>query len=97
LVIGVEQWAENWRMRRVERPSIREIHGRTGHHRKTIRPALASKCPPVYRRAPGGSKLDPFRGWIEQQLRSDPHIPSKRLCELAAELGYEGGKTIFDD
>ena len=43
------------------------------------------------------SKLDPLRGWIEEQLRADPRIPSKRLRELAEELGYEGGKTIFDD
>jgi transposase len=59
-VIGVEQWAEIRRMHRVERLSIREIHRRTGLHRKTIRRALVADEPPVYRRAPGGSKLDPF-------------------------------------
>ena len=51
-------------------------------HRKTIRRALASGAaglspPPV------GSKLDPFREWIEEQLRADPRIPSQRLRELA--------------
>jgi hypothetical protein len=97
LVVGVEQWAEVRRMHRVERLSIREIHRRTGLHRRTIRRALASDQPLVYRRAPAGSKLDPFRDWIEEQLRVDPRIPSMRLRELAAELGYEGGKTIFDD
>jgi hypothetical protein len=96
-VIGVEQWAEIRRMHRVERLSIREIHRRTGLHRKTIRRALASDRPPVYRREPSGSKLDSFKGWIEEQLRADPRIPSQRLRELAGELGYEGGKTIFDD
>jgi len=96
-VVGVEQWAEIRRMHRVERLSIREIHRRTGLHRKTIRRALASERPPVYRRGPSASKLDPFRGWVEEQLRTDPRIPSRRLRELAAELGYEGGKTIFDD
>jgi DNA replication protein DnaC len=45
----------------------------------------------------GSSKLDPLKPWIEEQLRADPSIPSKRLRELAEELGYEGGKTIFDD
>jgi transposase len=97
LVVGVEQWAEIRRMHRVERLSVREIHRRTRLHRKTIRRALASDRPPVYRRAPAGSKLDPFKGWIEEQLRADPRIPSQRLRELARELGYEGGKTIFDD
>jgi hypothetical protein len=35
-VIGVEQLAEIRRMHRVERLSIREIHRRTGLHRKTM-------------------------------------------------------------
>jgi hypothetical protein len=96
-VVCVEQWAEIRRMHRVEQRSIREIHRLTGLHRATIRRALASDDPPHYRRAPGPSKLDPLKPWIEEQLRADPGIPSKRLRELAQELGYEGGKTIFDD
>ena len=43
------------------------------------------------------SKLDPFRDWICEQLRADPGIQSLRLREMAGELGYRGGKTIFDD
>jgi hypothetical protein len=43
------------------------------------------------------SKLDPFRDWICEQLAADPGLPSQRLRELAGELGYAGGKTIFDD
>ena len=43
------------------------------------------------------SKLDPFREWICEQLREDPAIQSLRLREMAAELGYAGGKSIFDD
>ena len=46
---------------------------------------------------PAGSKLDPFRDWICEQLREDPTIQSQRLREMASELGYAGGKTIFDD
>src|SRR3954451_13580048 len=84
-------------MHRVERLSIREIGRRTGLHRKTIRRALASDSPPEYSRAPAGSKLDPFRDWICEQLQADPAIQSLRLREMAVELGYEGGKTIFDD
>jgi transposase len=96
-VVGVEQWAEIRRMYRVDRLSIHEISRRTGLHRKTIRRALAAKSPPRYVRAPAGSKVDPFKDWICDQLRSDPRIPSQRLRELAVELGYEGGKTVFDD
>jgi transposase len=96
-VVGVEQWAEIRRMHRVERLSIREISRRTGLHRKTIRRALSSDSPPRYVRAPAGSKLDPFKDWICEQLREEPSIQSLRLWEMAAELGYDGGKTIFDD
>jgi transposase len=96
-VVGVEQWAEVRRMRRVERLSIREISRRTGLHRKTVRRALAADVPPRYSRSPAGSKLDPFKDWICEQLRVEPSIQSLRLREMASEFGYEGGRTIFDD
>lgn len=96
-MVGVEQWAEIRRMHRVERLSIREISRRTGMHRKTVRRALVSEAPPRYVRAPAGSKLDPFKEWICEQLRADQRIPSLRLREMATDLGYEGGKTVFDE
>jgi hypothetical protein len=77
--------------------SIREISRRTGLHRRTIRRALASDEPPRYQRPSASSKLDPFKVWVEEQLRADPRIPSQRLREMAVEVGYVGGKTIFDD
>ena len=96
-MVGVEQWAEIRRLHRVERLSIREISKRTGLHRKTIRRALAASVPPKYRRELAGSKVDPFKDWICEQLAADPRVQSQRLRELATELGYEGGKSIFDD
>jgi transposase len=96
-VVGVEQWAEIRRLYAVERLSIREISRRTGLHRKTVRRALAAAEPPKYARAVTGSKLDPFREWICEQLQADPRIQSQRLREMAGELGYEGGKSIFDE
>ena len=44
-----------------------------------------------------GRSWDPFQEWICEQLRADPLIQSLRLREMAVELGYVGGKTIFDD
>jgi transposase len=96
-VVGVEQWAEIRRLYAVERLSIREISRQTGLHRKTVRRALAAAEPPKYARAVTGSKLDPFREWICEQLQADPRIQSQRLREMAGELGYEGGKSIFDE
>jgi transposase len=96
-VVGVEQWAEVRRLHRVEHVSIREISKRTGLHRTTIRRALAAAEPPRYSRPTGASKLDPLKDWICEQLRADPRIQSQRLREIAGELGYAGGKSIFDD
>ena len=96
-MLGVELWAEIRRLYFVERCSKRAIHRLTGVHRDTITRAIESEVPPKYERAPAGSKLDPFKDWICEQLRADPTIQSLRLREMAAELGYEGGKTIFDD
>jgi transposase len=96
-VVGVQQWAEIRRLVLVEGRSQREVARLTGLARDTVARAVASEAPPRYARAPAGSKLDPFKDWICEQLRSDPSIQSLRLRELAAELGYEGGKTIFDD
>jgi transposase len=97
VVIGVEQWAEVRRLYLVEKRSKRAIHRLTGLHRDTITRALASAVPPRYERAPAGSKLDPFKEWICEQLKVEPTLQSQRLRELAAELGYSGGKSIFDD
>jgi transposase len=96
-LVGVEQWAEIRRLHRVEGVSIREISKRTGLHRKTIRRALAASVPPRYSRPAVGSKVDPFKEWICEQLQADPRIQSQRLREMAAELGYAGGKSVFDD
>jgi transposase len=96
-VVGVEQWAEVRRLHGVERLSIREISRRTGLHRKTVRRALAAAVAPKYSRPVMVSKVDPFKDWICEQLAGDPRIQSQRLREMASEIGYGGGKSIFDD
>jgi transposase len=96
-VVGVQQWAEVRRLQFVRGLSIREIHGRTGLHRQTIRDAVKSVDAPRYWRAPAGSKLDPFKVEIHRLLRDDPKLPGQRVRELIAELSFDGGKTIVDD
>lgn len=96
-MVGVEQWAEVRRMKRVEGLSAREIARRTGLARDTVSRLLAAEVPPSYARLPAGSILDPFKEWICEELKADPKVPSQRLRELAGEIGYEGGKTVFDD
>jgi transposase len=97
VVIGVEQWAEVRRLYFVEKRSKRAIHRLTGLHRDTITRALRSEAPPRYLRSRAGSKLDPFKEWICEQLRAEPTMQSQRLRELAGEFGYRGGKSIFDE
>jgi len=96
-VVGVQEWAEIRRMVLVEGRSQREVARRLGLARDTVARAVGSETPPRYSRARAVSKLDPFRDWICEQLAVDPSIPSQRLRELAGELGYAGGKSIFDD
>ncbi|MGH2843356.1 MAG: IS21 family transposase [Solirubrobacteraceae bacterium] len=96
-VVGVQEWAEIRRMVLVEGRSQREVARRMGLARDTVARAVGSGTPPRYSRAPAPSKLDPFRDWICEQLQVDASIPSQRLRELASELGYAGGKSIFDD
>jgi hypothetical protein len=96
-VVGVEQWAEIRRLHFVKGLSQREIRQRTGLHRDTIRKAINSREPPAYRRAPAGSKLDPFKDEICRLLRDDPKLPGVRVRELLEPLGCSASKTVVDD
>ena len=96
-MVGVQEWAEIRRLVLVEGWSQREVARRLGLARDTVGRAVGSGVPPKYSRAPAPSKLDPFRDWVCEQLAVDASIPSQRLRELATELGYGGGKSIFDD
>ena len=96
-MVGVQQWAEIRRMVLVEKRSQREVARLTGLARDTVAKALRCEAPPRYVRPRAPSKLDSFKEWVCEQLQADPRIPSQRLREMAVELGYEGGKTIFDD
>jgi len=97
-VVAVEQWAEIRRMHFVEGVAIREIARRTGLARNTVRSALRSDTPPGLRkRAKRGSKLDPFKGDIDELLRSDARIAAPRVQELIGESGYDGGRTILNE
>jgi transposase len=96
-VVGVEQWAEIRRLHFVKGLSQREIHRRTGLHRDTISRAINSTEPPVYRRLPAGSKLDPFKDEIHRMLKENHELPGVRVRELLEPLGCTASKTIVDD
>jgi transposase len=96
-VLDVERWAELRREHFVGGVSIKELARRHGVDRNTVRRALRSDVPPVYRRVPAGSKLDPFKDEIHRLLKKDAELTGQRIRELIAPLGFDGGKTIVDD
>ncbi len=95
-MLDVERWAELRREHFVGGVSIKELARRHGIDRNTVRRALRSDAPPVYRRA-SVSKLDPFKDEIHRLLKADPKLPGQRIRELIVPLGFDGGKTIVDD
>ena len=96
-MVGVERWAELRRLHFVGGVSIRELQRRTGLGRNTIRRALRRDQPPGYVRRVGASRLDPFNDEVQRLLREDPRLPTIRVLELIAELGFDGGKTLVYD
>ena len=69
--------------------SQREIASRLGINRRTVVRMLGSDEPPRYRRAPAGSRLDPFLGVLRRLLEEWPRIKAPRATELLrAEYGY---------
>ena len=76
-MIGVERWAEIRRMHRGRAaldPRDPPAHRASPRHGP---PRARGDEPPRYRRPPRPSKLDPFKAWIEEQLRADPAHPGE--------------------
>ncbi len=75
--------------------SQREIARRLGMNRRTVARLAASVEPPRYRRAPAGSKLDPFEPVLGRLLSEWPQIKAPRATELLRdEYGYAGSVDL---
>ena len=96
-MLDVERWAELRRGHFVRGVSIKELVRRTGLSRNTVRVALRSDAPPVFRCPERLSKLDPFKDEMHRPLRDDPRLSAVRVRELIEPLGFDGAKTIVDD
>ncbi|MDF3051807.1 MAG: transposase [Pseudonocardia sp.] len=93
----MELFAAIRRDARVEGCSIRELADKYHVHRRTVRQALASAIPPP-RRTPARTspRLEPFRGFIDDMLRSDLDAPKKQrhtARRILARLIDERGAT----
>jgi transposase len=75
--------------------SKRQIAVRLGINRRTVDRLVESEEPPRYRRAPGGSMLDPLEPVLVRLLEEWPEIRAPRVTEiLRADYGYAGSVDL---
>jgi Mu transposase-like protein len=94
-VLDVERWAELRREHFVRGVPIKELVRRTGLSRNTVRAALRSTDPPVFRVPERPSKLDPFKDEIHRLLKADPQAKGavERL-QGYVETNFEPGRRF---
>jgi transposase len=91
-VLPVENWAEIRRLHRPEGLPIKVIVRVRGISKNTVRAALASDEPPVYRRRPTGSIVDAFEPRIRELLGVYPMMPATVIAER---IGWTRGLTVL--
>lgn len=80
-MLHVEDWAEIRRLRRAEDMPIKAIARVMGCSRNTVKAALATDGPPVYRREPAGSVVDAVEPRIRELLQVCPTMPATVVAE----------------
>jgi len=80
-----------------ELQSIRKVAKLLHMSRRTVAKYLKNPRPRRYTpRPPRPSKLEPFYGYLQQQMARGV-FNSSRLYRELREMGYTGGKTILKD
>ncbi|MDQ6850381.1 MAG: hypothetical protein M3070_10550 [Actinomycetota bacterium] len=69
-MLDVKRWAELRREHFVRGVPIKELVRRTGLSRNTVRTALRSEAPPVFKLPERPSKSDPFKDEIHRLIRT---------------------------
>ncbi len=75
-----EEWM-NLHVLSREGHTIKSLVRLTGHARNTVRKMLRTKEPPEAKVAPGSSRLDPFKPYLEKRCAEacgTPSIPRRR-------------------
>lgn len=90
-----EIWATIKRLFEIENVPIAEIARRVGQDRKTVRRALRAQNVPVYLRAQSvPSKLEAFKGYIQERIKDYPRLSATALFEEIKRQGYTGKVRI---
>ena len=97
----VELFEQIRKDRRVEGASIRELAGRHGVHRRTVRQALGSAMPPRRKAYPRRARpaIDPYAAVIDSWLLADRQVPRKQrhtARRVWQRLVAEHGATVSE-
>lgn len=96
IVMQPELWAEIKRLGQAEKLKISEIARRVRVDRKTVRRVLASEGLPVVTRTPRQpSKLEPYKKYIEERLKTYPHLCGSVIYDELRRQGYTGKIRIL--
>jgi len=103
--MDMEQWARVRRKILIEKRSKRSVMKEEELHWETLQKMLAHSTPPGYRRSKNPKrKVDAYRDWIAEVLRSDMEVPrkqrhsAKRIWDrLREEHDFDGGYTVVKE
>jgi transposase len=100
----MEQWIQIRQRVLREGVSKRQILRGTGMHWTTLEKIFQHPIPPGYcRTKPRASKIDPFRGRIQQMLTDGKHghrrqyYTAKKIWQILQQEGFTGGYTIVKE
>jgi transposase len=91
-MIATEDWM-NMHVLAKQGLSYAEIARLVGRDWRTVKRAVAMDSPPRYQRAPRGSKLDPYRPYLDQAVARGVLRATRLFRELQAQ-GYPGGYEL---
>lgn len=91
-MLSAVEWAQV-RAMAADGLSQREIAGRLGINRRTVKRLLETNEPPRYERAPKGSILDPLEPVMRRVLADWPEVKARRMTELLRCISSMFGET----
>lgn len=93
-MISVEDWAEIRRQHQAEKMPIQAVARQLGISKNTVKRALATDRPPVYRRPAKGLVVDSVEPQIRELLKQTPKMPATMISER---IGRDRGITILKE